>query len=250
VDLFPRRPSENSQADNGDESLDPRNEKATTDDKNFDKRATLTIAESGSELILIGHENDSTVKNPKDSLQVKDMSPVKINLSPVKKKRNVVKRSRLGSVMVSPRPFHEGILAFGDPKPKLLGKSVATQTKEERFSPNKINFVMEKGKAGNRLLEKDKMGFSSVIVGTIPKQVAQGSKVGLNSLGKDLSKGTKTKNVSRGSLPVGSVYSKRTSKSDLGINKLRTFEEIKGLNPEVEKESETPLDWPIQEMGQ
>jgi hypothetical protein len=72
----------------------------------------------------------------------------------------------------------------------------------------------------------------------------------LNSLGKDLSKGTKTKNVSRGSLPVGSVYSKRTSKSDLGINKLRTFEEIQGLNPEVEKESETPFDWPIQEMGQ
>jgi hypothetical protein len=172
VDLFPSRPSENSQAHNGDESLDPINEKATTGDKNFDKRSTLTIAESGSELILIGHENDGTVKNPKDSLQVKDMSPVKINLSPVKKKRNVVKKSRLGSVLVSPRPFYEGNLAFGDPKPKLLGKSVATQTKEERFSPNRINFVMEKGKAGNRLLEKEKMGLSSVIVGTIPKQVA------------------------------------------------------------------------------
>jgi hypothetical protein len=109
---------------------------------------------------------------------------------------------------------------------------------------------MEKGKAGNRLLEKDKMGLSSVIVGEKPKQVAQGSKVGLNSLGKDLSKGNKTKNVSRGSLPVGSVYYKRNSKSDLGINKPMTLEEIQGLKHEVEKESETPLDWPIQEIGQ
>lgn len=250
MDLFPSRPSENSQAHNGDESLDPSNEKATTDDKNFDKRATLTIAKSGPEFIVIAHENDGSGKSRKDSLQVKDMSPVKTNLSPVKKKRNVVKRSRLGSVLVSPRPFYEGIPAFGDQKPKLLVKSVATQTKEERFSPNKINLGMEKGKAGNRILEKDKMGLSSVIVGAKPKQVAQGSKVGLNSLGKDLSKGTKTKNVSRGSLPVGSVYSKRTSQSDLGINKLRTFEEIQGLNPEVEKESETLVDWPIQEMGQ
>ena len=94
------------------------------------------------------------------------------------------------------------------------------------------------------------MGLGSVIVDQKPKQVARGSKVGLGLLGKDFSKGTKTKNVSRGSLGVQSANSKGkrlSSKSDLGKSTPETFEEIQSLNFEVEKEGETPLDWPIQE---